>query len=319
MRRLGFIGNLALCAGIALSWGCGDGGSGGDDDDDGNGSDVDAGGGPGDVDAGGGGGGGEFTQLIRGDWNMPAGTEDYVCVYKTVERDMYVTAFRPIIPSGTHHTVLTIGSKQREDGIVPCGAGTNYDAMIFGSGVGTNELHLPDGIAVKLNAGDQLLLNLHIFNFTDNSLDGQSGTDVIEVAEADVAEVAEAVMASKFQLFIPSGPSTQTGTCTANSAFTIHTVSPHMHMLGTHMKVVAERAAGDVVLMDDPYNFDLQVINKIDPVEMAPGDKVRFECTYNNTTGGLVTFGDSSLQEMCIVGMFRTPALDEGTFCTDEF
>lgn len=263
----------------------------------------------------------EFVDLITGDWTMPSGTEGYRCVYKTIDRTVYVKALRPKIPAGTHHTVLTVGAKQNQDGTVPCNAGTNYANQVFGSGVGTNALELPDGIAVKLTEGDQLLLNLHLFNFADSELTGNSGTEFIEVDPSEVVHEAEAFMVSKFNLSIPPGEQSQSGTCTLNQDTTIISVAPHMHVLGTHMKVVAGSSTmGDVTLLDEPYLFDEQIVQLLpQEVPMKAGDKISVECSYNNTTGGTVTFGDSSLQEMCISGHFRYPATRTGLFCAAGF
>ena len=137
----------------------------------------------------------------------------------------------------------------------------------------------------------------------------------------EVTNVAEAFMVSKFDLFIPTGESTQSTTCTMSADATLISVQPHMHMLGTHMKATAESTEmGDVVMIDDPYDFDDQTVKLLpQEIPMRAGDRIRLECTYNNTTGSTVFFGDSSLQEMCISGHFRYPALDDGVFCTGGF
>lgn len=258
-----------------------------------------------------------FVDLITGDWTMPQGTESYRCVYQTIDRTMYIKALKPKIPIGTHHTVLTVGPKNQEDGIYPCNAGTNYGAQVFGSGVGTNALELPDGIAVKLTPGDQLLLNLHLFNFSDGELSGTSGTEIVEIDESEVEHVAEAFMVSKFNLNIPPGEHDQSGSCGLGEDTTLISVAPHMHMLGTHMKVVANSSTmGDVTLLDDSYLFDEQTVQLLpQQVPMKAGDRISITCSYNNTTGGTVTFGDSSLDEMCISGHFRYPATRNALFC----
>ncbi|MEM9196001.1 MAG: hypothetical protein AAGF12_42945, partial [Myxococcota bacterium] len=107
---------------------------------------------------------GDWVNLIAGDWTLPSGEEDYLCVRATVTEEMYIGAFRPVIPEGTHHTVLTMEDGNRPDGITSCSAGENGPRMIFGSGVGTPELNMPEGVAVRLPAGQQLLLNLHLLN-----------------------------------------------------------------------------------------------------------------------------------------------------------
>lgn len=88
-----------------------------------------------------------------------------------------------------------------------------------------------------------------------------------------------------------------------------------MHQLGVYMKVVAKRASGgDVTLFDDEYSFEEQIIHRIDPVEMAAGDTVDVECTYENDTGTTVTFGDSSFSEMCFAGLLHYPPRNAGSF-----
>ena len=42
---------------------------------------------------------------------------------------------------------------------------------------------------------------------------------------------------------------------------------------------------------------------------------MRVECTHTNTTDKVVTFGDSSLAEMCFAGLYRYPSQDDGFAC----
>jgi hypothetical protein len=54
-------------------------------------------------------------------------------------------------------------------------------------------------------------------------------------------------------------------------------------------------------------------------VDVKAGDQIRVTCTYLNTSGGPVTFGDGQFSEMCFSGLYRYPVLDEGVFhCTDN-
>ena len=109
----------------------------------------------------------EWKTIISGDWLVPPGDETYTCVRHTIQEDLFVTGFEAIAPLGTHHTLLTMGTPDEPDepdGITSCSAGTNRTLSAFGSGVGTNPLHFPPGVALKIPAGTQLLLNLHLFN-----------------------------------------------------------------------------------------------------------------------------------------------------------
>jgi hypothetical protein len=73
-----------------------------------------------------------------------------------------------------------------------------------------------------------------------------------------------------------------------------------MHQLGRHMKVTAHSSlVGERVLRDDAYDFTHQLVYPIAEVPMAAGDKVSIDCGYLNETTRAVSWGDSSLDEMC--------------------
>jgi hypothetical protein len=280
----------------------GDGGGG-----TGTGTGTPTGSGAGGSGSGGSGGGhsGDWQTLIAGDWTLPGGTESYSCVVATVPDDLYITAFRPVAPAGTHHTVLT-RAPGGEDGIFPCDAGTNGQNMIFGSGVGATTFELPEGVAVKVSAGEKLLLNLHLFNVNGTPIGGNSGVEVRVMDPSDVVHEAEAALAGTQSITLdPMSAGSAVGACTIPSPVTLFGVFPHMHQLGVHMNV---RANGEVVL-DAPFTFDDQSWSAVAPqVDLAAGDQVVVDCSYENTTNNTVNFGDSSTAEMCFAGLFVYPA-----------
>jgi len=260
--------------------------------------------------------GGGWLSLVQGDWEIPARTETYRCARATVTRDIYISDVRSLSPVGTHHTVVTVEAEPTEpDGITECDVGTNANQAIFGAGVGTNDYAFPEGVAIKLNAGQQVLANLHLFNADDEKLAGTSGTLVRVIEESDVEHVADAILSGAVDLEIPPGRVVQNGVCTMTHDVTLLAVLPHMHQLGVHMKAVAKSSVdGDVMLHDADYTFDSQVLYPIEEVQMRAGDQVEVECTYDNTTDGTVVWGDSSLEEMCFMGLLRYPAGDSTSY-----
>jgi hypothetical protein len=310
-RSKSLIGGLFVL-GLGLgATACGGGGSGDDD------TDVDAA--AGDIDSSIPPG---WTSLVEGDWNLGAGDEGYFCVYATVPRDLYVKAFRPLIPQGTHHTVLTKYTGSQPDGVVPCGAGTNGQSMIYGSGVGSPDFTFPSGVGLHLSAGQRLLLNLHLYNASDAPLSGRSGTLVQEATAAEIQNEAEIVLAGPtVTLRVPQGVSTQSGTCNISSLTSVpvqvFSLSQHMHKLGTHLKSVINRDGTQITLQDIDYNFENQTFQLVNPhVELRPGDTLTTSCTFNNTVGHDVTFGDSSDDEMCFSDLFYYPAQGANFICT---
>jgi hypothetical protein len=261
-----------------------------------------------------------WQTIITGSWTLAPGTESYTCARITMDQDLYVNAFEAINPKGTHHTLLTMGDPDKPDGVIDCSVQELHPLEVFGSGVGSVPLALPEGIAIHIPKGTQLLLNLHLFNTGDAPISGTSGTRIRTIPESDVQHVAEGVLAGTVNLDIPPGETTvSTGYCTMPADATVVAVAPHMHQLGIHEKVTAETSAqGDVVIHDAPYSFDNQSFHLIDPLPMAKGDKLRVDCTHMNTTTHEVTFGESSLSEMCFAGIYRYPAVGGFFICDDD-
>ncbi|HEU0033494.1 MAG TPA: hypothetical protein VFQ53_22840 [Kofleriaceae bacterium] len=264
-----------------------------------------------------------WLSLLEGDWSLPPGGEGYFCVYATVPRELYIKAFRPLTPAGTHHTVLTrYTGATPADGTVPCNVGTNGQSMIYGSGVGAPDFVFPDGVGLHLQAGDRLLLNLHLYNATDSTLTGRSGTLFQEATAAEVQNVAELVLAGPtIGLTVPTGVSTQQGSCQLSNVTSqpiqVFALSQHMHKLGTHMKSVISRSGQQITLQDVPYNFEQQSFQLVEPhVELQPGDTLTTFCTYDNTTGQIVRFGESSDDEMCFTDLFYYPAQGASYICS---
>lgn len=317
---------LTLCAALCGAPGCGSGDGTADDSGD---DDVVAG-----VDAaapGGPDGGaveGDWVDLLRGDWSLAAGDEGYFCVIATVDRDMYVKAFRPIAPLGTHHTVLTIYRGEQADGTFPCDVSTNGQNMIYGSGIGSPDYEFPTGIGLHFEAGTRLLLNLHLYNASDSPLSGTSGALVKEATAGEIENEAEMVLAGPtVTLYVPTGTTTQTGTCPISNLTSepihVFALSQHMHRLGRHMKSVIQRGEQQIVLQDIDYDFEVQQFHKTEPfIDLLPGDVLTTYCTYENTpdsnppTGAPVTFGESSDDEMCFTDLFYYPRQGASFICT---
>ena len=260
-----------------------------------------------------------WQTLVSGEWSMPAGGEAWVCARKTLKEDLFVTSFESIAPTGTHHVVLTFGPPDAPDGVSPCTGTTVFRVSAYGGGRGVLPLKFPQGIARKIPKGSQLLLNIHLFNGYGEDLTGTSGVRALTIPESEVIELAEHVATGTQYLQLPARQTTtQIGHCTMTSDVTLIAVAPHMHRLGVHQKVFAETAAGEITLLDTPFDLDSQSYRPLDSVKLARGERVRVECTYNNTTDETITYGDSALDEMCTAAVYRYPADNSLFFCHDR-
>jgi hypothetical protein len=256
-------------------------------------------------------GNGEWSLLMNESWMLPAGGEvAQWCADMVVNEDIFISAIRPVHPTGTHHTTLSITEEE-----TPCtSAAVFQNGIIYAAGVGTEALRMPEGVAMKLPAGYVLHLGLHIYNVSDEELAGVSGIEVIRVDPEDVEHEAELLVAGPITLMIPPGRHTITGTCNVVEDQTVFALFPHMHQLGVHLKTTVTVGGEDMILHDGPYDFEEQYQLPIEPFDLSVGDTITTDCTFDNTTDRTVTFGESSDTEMCFSVLFRYPATGN-TFC----
>ena len=263
----------------------------------------------------------QWVTLISRSWSMPAGSEGYRCVRVQVPQDMWIGGFRAIAPLGTHHTVLTIDTNDTNTGEYNCnaGSGTLQGQLLFASGVGTDEMDFPAGIATHLAAGTWINLNLHLFDTQDSgSLSDTSGIQVLTVPQSTVVHEADVMFAGTFNISVPSdgAPHTAQGGCTAPTDWHVFALWPHMHQIGVHQNLTVTHSGTPTTMLDTDYMFTEQKNYPIAEATFYSGDQIQVTCTYVNNTGATITFGDSSTSEMCFTGMYKYPAGGNAFGCT---
>jgi hypothetical protein len=257
-----------------------------------------------------------YEELISGAWNKAPGSDSYYCVWKTLEEDTYINSFAAIAPLGTHHTVLSIANDPPSpNGEGACNTATIGEQLLYASGVGTEPLNLPEGVALKVAAGTTIHLQLHLFNASDSELSGISGTSIRTIPQAEVQHEAEFFFAGTLSFSIPPNGQdyTANGSCAVEADGNLVALWPHMHLIGKHMKVTLEGTE----LHNAPYDFNEQKFYGMDaPIAVKQGDQIGVECTWNNTGDSTVTFGEGdSTDEMCFSGFYRYPKVGSDPFC----
>lgn len=242
---------------------------------------------------------GDFEPLVTAAWTLNPGQEGYICATKTLTEDIYAGALRPIGPPGTHHTVIGIGSPSGPDNpSFPCGPSFGE---FWASGLGTQPLVLPDGVGLLAPAGSQLRLSLHLFNASDVPISGTSGLEIKRLARADVVHEASVSYHGPLGFSIPpNGQPFSTTNQAALGSRTIVAIFPHMHQLGRHFRArLVGPGPAAMVLWDEDYQFESQEFAPLPSIPATAGQMLETTCTWVNTTGAPVSWGDSSTAEMC--------------------
>jgi hypothetical protein len=145
-------------------------------------------------------------------------------------------------------------------------------------------------------------LQVHYLNTTTNSLSVSASVALTTVDPSTIDKWVAQLYFNRVGLVVPPGPNVAvTTTCTIPATYgpigLIGGVS-HMHKRAIHF--VATTSTN--VNLYETTQWDEPQPNTYDPaVLLNPGDKITWTCTYNNSTGQTLTFGDSAAtNEMCI-------------------
>lgn len=230
----------------------------------------------------------------------------------------YGLSSKPIIDNAKvlHHWLLfhvlsdTGEDGQHADELVGIQTGSE---LMTGWAPGGNPPELPPGVGEEMPPGKGFsTLEFHYYNTTGTAQPDRSGVRICATTKKPDQVATLTWLGTESISIPPHSMGTATGNCTPGGGATedIHLLfaSPHMHQLGTHLKTVINRKGGMVeTLVDNPFAFNDQRQYPLAQV-LHPGDTLTTTCTYMNTTGGVVGFGESTTTEMCYNFVLAYPA-----------
>ncbi len=258
--------------------------------------------------------------------------DDYRCfVFKSpVDVDRYVVAWE-VVPGNrsiVHHVVAfkdDTGNCAARDEQTPepgyvCFGGACQDAEIFGAWApGGNALVYPPGMGIKLNAGTDIVVQLHYPAGSVGQVDSTRinlffaplGQPMREVKFATVADPFFTNLNKPFVI-----PANQVKTFNTRLElnygldFSLLRVFPHMHLLGKSMKAWVKLPDGHIqpLIHIPEWHFEWQGAYAFPNLLKVPdGSVIETQFTYDNTTANPhnphnppqpVTYGEETTDEM---------------------
>ena len=245
------------------------------------------------------------------------GEERYECYRVNVDSDVYAAQISTDAAVAVHHQILALTDDTEPEGSSPCGLALDISKnWIFQAGGNPLQLSMPPGVAYLIPAGKQLLLQMHLFNPTDQPMESTVGVDLRGIAEADLESYAQLIAAGSLNLDLPPAQATTVRSkCTLDESVRVFGVLPHMHFLGTSFRtwIDGQEAA---MLYDGTFDFERQTFQTFDPIELPVGSALNVECNYFNSTGDRVKYGSSARDEMCFALTYYYPAIEtQGPIC----
>jgi hypothetical protein len=278
-----------------------------------------------------------WETLISRTWSLPnAGAEAFKCARIKVDHEMWISGFKPLAPVGTHHSLLTLDPVTTQTGNFDCESSTGFDPiaarLLYASGINTNELEFPQGVAVHIPKDSYITLNLHLLDSGDTALLDTSGVLVKTVDASEVVHEVDATFAGTESIDFPAdgGDHYVVGGCSAPTDWHVFAVWPHMHESGVHSTLAFTANNVSTMVLDTDFNFANEQVYPMNETVVNEGDLITASCTYN---AGMHTcdyahhqacipgvceadnfchipYGEAANGEMCFVAMYKYPAGD---------
>ncbi len=278
--------------------------------------------------------------------------DDYRCLPldHTFESDTFITAVfvKPDAQKIVHHVLLYLVEEDaiaEMDALVAkdpdtpgyrCFGGPKVGGGTLGGWVpGSTPFTTPKGSAIRIPAKSKIVMQVHYSALPLEGAPPSPDRTKIELWTLPDGETPEALVTisplAYGGLSVEAGDpnSVQQVEFQLPISATIVGTTPHMHMLGKSIHVEVERSDGSKqCIVDVPqWDFNWQqfyLYEEGNPVKVQPGDTIRLTCTYDNSAANQpvvngeqlepthVTWGDSSLDEMCLNYIITTSPFGGG-------
>ena len=219
------------------------------------------------------------------------------------------------LDAGHRGQKLAAANKDGQDGYTSAGGGVGFapSGALGGWAPGVRPYETPQGEAYRVPAGADLILQVHYHK------SGKPEADATQVglylAKEPIQREFRLAWIANPWINIPPGDKAYAARqeITLPLDATLHTVMPHMHLLGRSMKARLVRPDGTVVpLIDVPdWDFNWQLVYALkEPLKAPAGSKVIVEATYDNSPGNphnpttpprRVRWGEETTDEMFLL------------------
>lgn len=242
----------------------------------------------------------ELSRLSSGSDAVAPGEEVYRSWIKSSPAAGFITRITPIADYGgvaVHHLFLTRGAATPQEPVRP---------VLFAGGRGSLGVELPEGVGLRMQAGEELELGLHLVNPTGRAVFFDAGVELCIVNE--IAIEADVVSFGPEDISIPPDRAEHTfaASCPVHGERSFFAAWPHMHALGTRIEI----ALGSQPLVSVPrWDAGEQPLYPIEPVRTAQGGGLLgVSCTFVNQGATPVTWGHYARDEMCLAFVYYFPA-----------
>lgn len=250
-----------------------------------------------------------------GEFEVPPG-DSFTCFYTSMktDRELSVGNGAGTQLAGGHHLTIYYTDVERDPTYHPCEDAemVSWHQIGGASDGGEPVVPLPEGGAIKVPAGKQIVVQSHYINTTGAPMKVDDGITLQLVDPADVKEYINFwVINDDTFTVLPNGSGKSVSTCTFPQELKTVLLLGHMHEHGE--RYTLERLDDQGNAVETVYDKEWQpqyaghppllTATLEEPIVIPAGTTFRQTCTWNNTTTDPLAFP----REMCIAFGYYFP------------
>jgi hypothetical protein len=241
--------------------------------------------------------------------------------------DLDVNRIQVSVTGGSHHIHLYRALDRTldlPDGYEVCNHAVDFNVweLVVAVQLRRTDWELPPGVAFRLRAGEQLLMQTHFVNVGALETQGE-GIAVMNLQAAEPGTITQHAGAmfgqDKDVDVLPHSSPTATAECVFPKSLNLMAETGHYHFRGRHFSTYLwnDGVRGDKIYDYDGYNDPPFVVH--DPsIEFGAGGGLQWECHWVNDTNNEYKFGPfTDTNEHCnwFGFYYPTDSLDEFISC----
>jgi hypothetical protein len=217
---------------------------------------------------------------------------------------------------GGHHAIIYLAERERPVDTHECTdddmVNARYIAGAGGGDAGGFTDNIPEGVAYRIDAGRQLMVQTHWINTTPEPIDGQAAWNLTVQPPSDGVELANLFTWLSTEIEVaPGEPGAVHTDCVVERDMSFFQIGGHAHERGTRVSLTHTPSGQTANTFYDEawteyYTFDPPRLQyaRDEAVQVRAGDTLSIDCEYFNDTEETLTFP----LEMCVGFAFYYPA-----------
>jgi hypothetical protein len=234
-------------------------------------------------------------------FTVPAGSEVYYCqnFANPWGQQVDIKTYALDMSAGSHHMFAFYQSDATDGDVAPCpNGGLTFGAFTFTAQQPALTETYPATVGATIPATTGFQMMAHYLNTTAQDLTAHV-TLTMDVAKSGaVTQHAGVMYLNNLGVSAPPGVSNSEDSFTLPQAVNVMSSGSHMHSGGTNFW--AKASSGETLFTTTQWS-EPKAETYSPPMVLQSGTTITWQCTYDNTTGSLLTFGESATKNvMCI-------------------